>query len=181
MEASGSRPILRLGGLSVSVGTSAIIGSLLLWIILSLAGIYLLNFALPKALLLALAAVVLHWAGETLHQLGHAFAARSSGHPMVGIHFWGVLSSSRYPPDEPPLPRSVHVRRALGGPIFSLIITLLAIIPLLLLRAGTWAWWLALFFFLDNLLVFTIGAFLPLGFTDGSTLLNLYRNRSLPE
>jgi hypothetical protein len=32
-------------------------------------------------------------------------------------------------------------------------------------------WWVALFFFLDNLLVLTLGAFVPLGFTDGSTLL----------
>ncbi len=29
----------------------------------------------------------------------------------------------------------------------------------------------ALFFFLDNLLVLTLGALLPLGFTDGSTIL----------
>jgi hypothetical protein len=154
---------------------------MVLWVLLGLVGIYLLNFSLLKALALALAAVVLHWTSEILHQIGHATAARSTGYSMVGIHFWGLLSSSRYPPDEPVLPRSVHVRRALGGPIFSLIITLLAIIPLLLVRSGTSAWWLALFFFLDNLLVFTIGAFLPLGFTDGSTLLNLYRNRSLPE
>ncbi|MBK7920605.1 MAG: hypothetical protein IPJ94_31005 [Chloroflexi bacterium] len=31
--------------------------------------------------------------------------------------------------------------------------------------------------FLDNLLVLTLGAFLPLGFTDGSTLLR-YMNQS---
>jgi len=31
--------------------------------------------------------------------------------------------------------------------------------------------WLALFFFLDNLLVFTVGAMAPIGFNDRSTLL----------
>jgi hypothetical protein len=29
-----------------------------------------------------------------------------------------------------------------------------------------------LFIFLDNLLIYTLGAMLPLGFTDGSTILN---------
>jgi hypothetical protein len=37
--------------------------------------------------------------------------------------------------------------------------------------AGGVAFYVAAFFALDNLLVFTLGAFLPLGFTDGSTLL----------
>ncbi len=31
--------------------------------------------------------------------------------------------------------------------------------------------WSSIFFFLDNLLVLTIGALLPLRFTDGSTIL----------
>jgi len=181
MAANGSRPLFVVGGLAISVGTSAIICSLALWVLLAMAGIFLLSFSLLEAVVLALAAVALHWLSEFLHQLGHATAARTTGYPMVGIHFWGLLSSSRYPPDEPTLPRSVHARRALGGPTLSLIVTLFAIVLLLLLRSGTSAWWLALFLFLDNLLVFTIGAFLPLGFIDGSTLLNLYRDRSLAE
>ncbi|MCP4424315.1 MAG: hypothetical protein GY803_07490 [Chloroflexi bacterium] len=45
--------------------------------------------------------------------------------------------------------------RPLGGPIY----------------------YLSLFFFLDNLLVFTLGAFLPLGFTDGSTLIRYWPHR----
>jgi hypothetical protein len=36
---------------------------------------------------------------------------------------------------------------------------------------------LLVFFFLDNLLVFTIGSLLPLGFTDGSTLLAWWPRR----
>jgi hypothetical protein len=42
--------------------------------------------------------------------------------------------------------------------------------------AGT-LWLLATFFFLDNLLVLTLGSFLPLGFTDGSTLLEWWGKR----
>ena len=93
---------------------------------------------------------------------------------MVGIRLWLLLTSSIYPSDEPHLPRSVHTRRALGGPIASLLVGALSSLLLLLIPTGTGPWWLALFFCLDNLLVLGLGAFLPLGFTDGSTLLKLY-------
>src|SRR4051812_22543551 len=115
METDRSRPSVTLGGLSITVGASAIFCALGLWLALSLVGVFLLNFSPIKAVILALAATALHWLSEFLHQLGHATAARSTGYPMVGIHFWGLLSSSRYPADEPVLPRSVHIRRALGG------------------------------------------------------------------
>src|SRR6188472_4407935 len=104
METDRSRPLVTLGGLSITVGTSAILSALALGVALSLVGIFLLNFSLLDAAILALAGVALHWLSEFLHQLGHATAARSSGYPMVGIHFWGLLSSSRYPPNEPALP-----------------------------------------------------------------------------
>ena len=38
-------------------------------------------------------------------------------------------------------------------------------------RRGGLPWWLAAFVVADNLLVFTLGALMPLGFSDGSTLL----------
>jgi hypothetical protein len=38
-------------------------------------------------------------------------------------------------------------------------------------------WYVFVFFALDNLLFFTLGAFLPLGFTDGSTLLYWWPKR----
>ena len=50
-------------------------------------------------------------------------------------------------------------------------------IALALRDAGGVAWWVAVFFFLDNLLVMTLGAFLPLGFTDGDTLLAWWGKR----
>jgi hypothetical protein len=152
-------------------------GSLIVWAALGLVGIYLLDFSLPKALILAFGALMLHWVAVLLHQAGHALAARWTGHPMIGLHLWGVLSSSRYPSDEAPLAAQVHVRRALGGPILSFVVACASWLLLLLLAPGTWGWWLALFFCVDNLLVFTIGSLLPLGFTDGSTLLNLSRTR----
>jgi hypothetical protein len=39
------------------------------------------------------------------------------------------------------------------------------------------AYWIVFFSFLENLFVFTLGAFLPLGFTDGSTLLRYWGKR----
>jgi hypothetical protein len=39
------------------------------------------------------------------------------------------------------------------------------------------AWLLALFFTLENLLVFTAQVFVPLGFNDGSTILYWWRRR----
>lgn len=93
---------------------------------------------------------------------------------MMGIRFgsFGLLAASQYPLDEPELPAVIHIRRALGGPIGSLIASLLAGgIALLLRNTGGVPWWVTLFFFLDNFVVFTLGSLLPLGFTDGSTLL----------
>ncbi len=165
----------RLVGLEISAMPSAFLGSLALWLVLSGIAIGLLNLLPAEAFIAALIASALHWLSETLHQLGHARAARRTGYPMIGIRFWGILSTSVYPPDEPALPAATHIRRALGGPLMSAAVTLAAAVILLALNLAAVdgaPWWLALLFFLENLLVFTLGSFLPLNFTDGSTLLH---------
>jgi hypothetical protein len=59
----------------------------------------------------------------------------------------------------------------LGGPAASLLLTLAAGCVALALRATPGDLRaLALFFFLENLLVFTLQALVPLGFNDGATL-----------
>jgi hypothetical protein len=161
----------RLAGLRLSAEPSAIVGSILLWVVLSAFALLLLNFSLDAAILGGFAAMLLHWVSVFAHQLGHAWAARRTGYAMTGVRLRGLLSLSIYPNDEPALPASIHIRRALGGPQGSLLTTLIAALPPLLLSAGSSPWWVALFFFLNNLFVFTLGSFLPLGFTDGSTLL----------
>ena len=85
----------------------------------------------------AVMAVVLHWASEFVHQLGHAWAARRVGYPMTGIRFWGVLSTSLYPSDELPLPAALHIRRALGGPMASLLLSVAAALLVWALRLST--------------------------------------------
>jgi hypothetical protein len=168
----------RMAGLELSARSSALAGSVLLWAIFSAIGIGLLNASFAVALVASLIAVALHWVSEILHNLGHAWAARRTGYPMIGVQLWGILSMSVYPVDEPALPARVHIQRALGGPFGSLLVTVAAGALMLALRsAGGVGWWLALFLFLDNLLVFTLGALLPLGFTDGTTILYWWGRR----
>lgn len=164
----------RFAGLHLSIMPSAFIGSLILWIGLSALAITLLHFSWSEAAVVGFMATLLHWFAETLHQLGHAGFARRMGYPMIGIRYWGVLSSSVYPPDEPILTGPTHIRRALGGPTASFLMLLLGgllFIVLSTLSVTDALRWLAFFFLLDNLVVFCLGALLPLGFTDGSTLL----------
>lgn len=169
----------RWGGLEISAVPSAFLGSLALWLVLAGIAIALLHLAAGEAIGAALMAVALHWLAETIHQLGHARAARQAGYPMIGIRYWGLLSTSIYPSDEPALPSELHIQRAVGGPLMSSNVVIVSAIVLLLLRlakATGPVWWLAILFLFDNLFVLTLGALLPLGFTDGSTLL-YWRNK----
>ena len=168
----------RLAGLPVTAGTSAVAGSLVLWVLAAAVAFFVLKTTLGIAVLAGLLVVLLHWITVSVHLLGHATAARRTGYPANGIRLWGLLSAMHYPADEPPLPAAVHARRALGGPLasasFSLVAAVLVVVSLPI--AGT-AWWLLVFLLLDNLLVGTVGALLPLSFADGSTLLRLRRER----
>ena len=167
-----------VAGLRLTAEPSALAGSLALWG--ALTGVAARALAAPRgaAAIGGLIGVGLHWASALVHQLGHARAARRTGHPMAGIRCFALLSASLYPPDEPSLPGAVHRRRALGGPLASLLLALgLAPVALGLRRRGGLPWWLAAFVVAVNLLVFTLGALLPLSFSDGSTLL---RRRGKP-
>jgi hypothetical protein len=168
----------RVASLQLTAAPSAIVGSILLWVLLGGFAALGLGVSPVAAVMGGLVAVLLHWASDIVHQLGHARAARATGHPMIGIRLWWVLSASIYPRDEGSLPAAVHIRRALGGPVASLLLTVIAALIALALRPLGGVYWLvALFFFLDNLLVLTLGSFLPLGFTDGSTLLYWWGKR----
>ena len=150
----------------------------LLWLFLSVAANIWLELSVWQAAGLGFTAVCLHWLGDLSHQMGHAWVARRAGFPMEKLVTWTLLLASRYPRSEPPLPAKIHIRRALGGPAASLLITLTSG---LLLLFFTWSvpffYYLILFIFWENLLVFFLGAFLPLGFTDGSTLLTWWPRR----
>ncbi len=94
---------------------------------------------------------------------------------MSGILFgvFGLLARDHYPADEPELPPAIHIRRALGGPIAS---ALLSVIFFLLLPVwpGNW-YWLGLFILLENVFALTLQVFIPLSFNDGGTILKNLR------
>ncbi len=170
-------PLGHLAGLRLNARASALVGFALIWIILSVFAIIFSDLSLGISILGAFLATLLHYLSELWHNLGHAFAARRTGHPMSGVTFIGALAISRYPRDEGELPARVHIQRALGGPAASFMLSALSGAAAWALSAtGGLAWIFACFIFADNLLVFTLGAFLPLGFTDGSTILYWRRN-----
>ncbi len=169
---SSSRRIGRIGSLTLTAHPSAGISLLALWLILALAGRLWLDLSHTPAVVGGLAASLLHTLSEIAHNLGHARAARRTGYPMIGIKLIGPLGQSIYPKDEPALPSSVHIQRALGGaPASALAALVWGLLALLLSPNGGVVWYVALFACLDNLLDFTLGAFLPLSFTDGGTLM----------
>lgn len=162
----------KLFGLQISFIPLLFAGMTLIWVTWSLAGYFEFDIPFSESILLGFIGMLFHYISELIHCLGHAVAAKSTGYPMTGIRFGllGLFAQTMYPKDEPELPPSTHIRRALGGPIVNLFISILLFI-LLPLWKGNW-YWLGLFIFLDNLIVYTLQVFLPIGFNDGSTILN---------
>ena len=128
-------------------------------------------------ILVGLFATIAMMVADFGHAMAHIISARYAGAPMDEILISeGMPRTLYYDNDVPP---RAHRTRALGGPIFSFLLTLAAGLVALLFRPiGGLPLSLAVFTFLDNLLVFTIGALLPLGFTDGSTILTWWGQRN---
>jgi hypothetical protein len=178
---SSAPQTIKLGkiyGLELSAGWPALLSSLLLWVVLAAVGMAVLQLTLLQAVIGSLLAVIFHWVSNLAHHLGHALAARRVEHPMTGVHFGFLLGRSLYPRNEADLPADIHIQRALGGPAASSQLTLVtAVLAMLLYPTGSLIFWVVLFAFFENLLVFSLGALLPLGFTDGSTILTWWRKR----
>ena len=166
----------RIGGLEMIVTPLAAVGTLVLGAIFFSVGRFAFNHGNANAILGGVALAYLWWVSELVHQLGHNVGARRLGHPMTGVRlgFLLILGTSIYPADEPELAPEVHVKRALGGPAASAALSVV-IGVLALVFADRSLGWVLLVWFLDNLLVFTLGAFLPLGVSAGSTLLRYLR------
>jgi hypothetical protein len=174
------RSLGTLAGLRLTAIPAALLGSIAFYVIaIGLMAVF--NIPIASAALGGVIVVILHWFSELVHQLGHAWAARRTGYPMVGIRFgtYGVLGTSLYPPDEPALPAKIHLRRASGGPIFSAWLSAIAFLVILMTSRGVDALWafISWCFFLDNFLVMTLQVFIPLGFNDGATIWRWIRKR----
>jgi hypothetical protein len=169
-----SIPLGSAAGLKFTADRTAFIGFVLLWAVSTIGAIVLLEPPPLEAIAGGFIFTVLHFFSELWHQFGHAVAARRTGYPMIGVRFWWILAASIYPKDEPELPGSTHIRRAIGGPIASFILAGIAWVLTMIvggIKEYTLLLWVFPLFFLDNFFFFTIGSFLPLGFTDGSTIL----------
>lgn len=161
----------RIAGLQISGDWTAALCMAVVWALWSVAAIAWFDVPTDTAIAFGFLAVVLHWASDVFHQAGHAWAAHTTGHPSVGVHFWAIFSTIRYPANEPALPAAIHLRRAWGGPAASALLSLLGLLWVLMARDSSNVWrWLALFFFLDNFLVLTLQAAIPMGFNDGATI-----------
>lgn len=135
-----------------------------------------LGLSLIEALLAGLVLADLHYVGSFWHHLGHAFLARRAGYPMAGITYWGLLGRSEYPSDEGDVPPSAHIQRALGGALFSSL-ACVVLLALIILHNGTFLLLhlVLVIAFLENVLVYTVGALFPpvriSGFSnDGATI-----------
>lgn len=168
----------KFAGLQLTAEPSAFWAFGLLWLALAALGRFALGLPWLSALAAGLAAAACHWDNELMHHLGHAWAARRTGFPMKGVHFSGFLATSHYPANEPDLPARLHIRRAVGGPIASLLWSaVLGVLALLVPPGRGVIGWVLLFAFLDSLLVIGLGSLLPLPFTDGGTLRHYGRRR----
>jgi hypothetical protein len=160
-----------IAGLRISVQPSFFTARLSFIATLALLGRFIFKLSRPQALFGAIIAVVLDAFAVLIHQLGHAWMANRTGWPMTGIRFWGLFSTCTYPPEEPELPPEVHIQRAVGGPIISLLLGLVTGVPLLLLspKKGLGRL-LALFWVVNNIAVKFVLAFGPAPWTDGPPL-----------
>lgn len=164
-------------GLQITAIPLIFVGITFIWLGLTLLGYFAFDIPLGESILLGFLGMLLHYISELIHCLGHAIAARSTGYPMTEIRFGllGIFAQTLYPKDELELPSVTHIRRALGGPIANLIVSLILFVILPIWR-GNW-YWLGLFIFLDNLFIYTLQVFLPVGFNDGSTILRALLKR----
>ena len=168
----------KIAGLELSIRPSAIITVFVVWGLLTVVAFKFFKLKPKQAIVSGFVGTLLHWLSELFHNFGHARAADLTGFPMQGIDFWGPIATSVYPENEGSLTPDIHIQRALGGPIFSLALTILAgVVAFALKPLGGPAAFTSFFLFADNLLVFTVGAMLPPGFTDGSTLITWLRQR----
>jgi len=134
------------------------------------------------AIAVGLLLVVIHFGLELIHQYGHKIGADMSGYPSTGLRVWGPLATITYPDDEGDLPSGVHIQRALGGPLASLLAAIpIGIIAAALWSSGTAAQILLGFALFETVAVFGLGALFPaqipaLDFTsDGAILLREMR------
>jgi len=134
------------------------------------------------ALIAGLIATFIFFASDVVHHYGHFLAAKQVGKRAIGVRFWWLFGTTRYPPNEGELTPTIHIRRAIGGPIISMVV----LIGFLFLGSFLWrfsdmarfiiGWGIAV-----NAVWYVLGALIPIGFanfaTDGMTILRAWQTQ----
>lgn len=179
MQLPGNKPAFSIFGWPVYVDQSVRYGTLALIVVFTLAAVLFTDLTPLDSLIAGLLAMLLHWFAEIVHQYGHKLAADLVGHPSSGLRLWGILSTILYP-NRGPLPPKIHIRRALGGPIMSLLTGALLLLPAMWLwPMGGMARFLIGFLLFESIIVFGLGALLPVRTKwltiDGGTIWQQWR------
>ncbi|KXK12864.1 MAG: hypothetical protein UZ14_CFX002002102 [Chloroflexi bacterium OLB14] len=114
-------------GVKITATPLVFVGIVFIWLGLTATGYFAFDISLGEAIFLGFVAMFLHYVLELIHSLGHVVVAKHVGYPMTEICFgvYGIYAQTIYPTDEPELDSSIHIRRALGGPIANLIVSLI--------------------------------------------------------
>lgn len=180
MQLPGKKSAFSIRGWPIFIDQSARYGTIALVVTYTLAAVLLTNLTPLDSLIAGVLAMLLHWILDIAHQYGHKLAADFTGHPSIGLRLWGILSETLYPANEGPLPPKVHIRRALGGPIMSVLVGILLLLP------SSWMWaqggmaqFLSGFMLLLSFGALGFGALLPLDSKwltiDGGTIWRYWR------
>lgn len=170
-------------GMRTTFTLSALVGSVVLLIIMTMAALFLTELTLLNAIIAAIGATLIHWINETIHLYGHFLAAKRVGYPSTGAKLWAVVGMICYPEDEVELPAQTHIKRAIGGPILSLVVSILFAILAVLLWSNTGILRFLLgYAVFGNFALLAIGPFLlPIRTsfleTDGGTILHWMKKK----
>lgn len=178
----------RFLNVEITMAMSSFVTMAIVFVVATLAASTLLSQEIGAAIIFGVGVVFIHWWGDFLHQVGHILAASRLKYPAYRLHFWGPLSTTMYPKDEPELLPTMHVKRALGGPIASIIVSFVYGLILYVVGEGYEPInWLALFGVVESILVFTLGALTPMNpfmpdsmkdfKTDGDIVLDWFQAR----
>lgn len=103
-----------------------------------------------------------------LHAFGHIFGGKFVKSPMDELLLTATRGVNIYPGEQSRLPSSIHLGRALGGPIFNLLLGVPLLLQLPSIPQG--GWYDLILVLASTNLFFGLGALLPLPSVDGQVI-----------
>lgn len=165
-----------LGPIRITADRSAFIGIAAVSLVMIALSFTLLRGTGLDRLMAALLATLGYYFWGLMHHVGHYLAGLYAGYPLVGIHAFAVLARDQYPVSEPTLSANIHLRRAIGGPTASILAAAVCLFISSIAPGGIlWFTFMSGFWF--NLLIFTLGALMPLPGLDGGVIRRYWRSR----